>query len=319
MSATDCAAASPDASAVLPGAAGAPKVSVVIPTFNRAAKLARAMHSVLCQSYRNLELIVVDDCSGDDTEAVVRACADARVRYIRMAANVGANAARNAGIRAATADFVAFQDSDDEWLGDKLARQMAVFLSAGQDVGVVYSGFIRCDGRRLSYVPNDASGRLSGDILDELLAGNFVGTPTAIVRRECLLAVGLFDERLPRLQDWELFIRLAKQFRFACVDAPLVLEHHDADCITSNPAAHLNAIEAILQKHADLFATRPVALAQHYYVAGKTACKVGMMRDGIASFFASLRANPRRIMAYVRIAAALPGPGFYRWVFRHND
>ncbi len=296
-----------------------PSVSVVIPTYNRAGKLRRAVQSVLCQNYPSFEIVVVDDGSTDNTEAVVRAFSDERIRYVRMPTNMGANAARNMGIRAATADFVAFQDSDDEWLADKLLKQMRVFIASPPDVGVVYGGFIRCDGKQTSYVPGNDVKKHSGHLLDELLGGNFVGTPTAIVRRESLLKVGLFDEKLPRLQDWELFIRLARQYRFVCIDEPLVVEYHDADCITSDGAAHFGAIKAILEKHRDVFASRPRDLAQHYYVAGKAACRLGLMHEGIACFVMSLRCYPGRFIGYCRLGAALLGSSFYRFVFGSHD
>lgn len=241
-----------------------PKVAVIIPTYNRAHVIARALRSVLNQTYRNLEVIVVDDGSTDDTQRVVESFADSRVRYLRSAGNRGATAARNLGIRNSSAEFVAFQDSDDEWLCDKLEKQMVVFAQAGGNVGVVYSGFFRIEGKKAFYYPSDAVSNKSGNVLAALLRGNFVTTQAAVVRRECLLSSGMFDEQLPRFQDWELFIRLAKRFEFICVDEPLLLAYYSPVSITASERNLSVALKMILEKHQDVFALhRKIQLMHH--------------------------------------------------------
>jgi glycosyltransferase involved in cell wall biosynthesis len=102
-------------------------VSVIIPTYNRASTLARAIESVLKQTYGNLELIVVDDSSNDETSGVVSGIADERIKYIKFSKNKGVAAARNAGIKESCGDYIAFLDSDDQWLPDKLKLSLEVF------------------------------------------------------------------------------------------------------------------------------------------------------------------------------------------------
>ena len=114
-----------------------PKVTVILPVYNRSGSLEDSMRSVLNQSFRDLELIVVDDASTEDLRTIVEAVGDPRVRYIRQARNGGASVARNAGLAAARGAFIAFQDSDDLWLPGKLARQMEMLQAAPADVGVV--------------------------------------------------------------------------------------------------------------------------------------------------------------------------------------
>lgn len=104
-----------------------PKVSVIIPTYNRAHLIGRAIKSVLNQTYKDFEIIIVDDGSTDKTEEVVKDFKDERVRYIRREKNKGGSAARNTGIKAARGEYIAFQDSDDEWLPEKLEKQMKAF------------------------------------------------------------------------------------------------------------------------------------------------------------------------------------------------
>ena len=230
-----------------------PTVAVIIPTYNRANVIACALRSVLNQTYKKLEVIVVDDGSTDDTQRVVESFADPRVSYFRCETNLGATAARNLGIKKSTAEFIAFQDSDDEWLCEKLEKQMAVFAQAGANVGVVYSGFFRVDGKMATYYPPDTVLKKSGDILESLLRSNFVTTQAAVVRRECFLSSGMFDERLPRFQDWELFIRLAKRYEFKCIDEPLLLAYCSPVSITASEQNLPVALRMILERHQDVY------------------------------------------------------------------
>jgi len=116
-------------------------VSIVIPTYNRAGLLSRTIQSVLNQTYQDFEIIIVDDGSTDKTEEVVKSFNSKKIFYNRHEENKGANAARNTGIKASRGEYIAFQDSGDEWLPQKLERQMKVFENASPEVGVVYTGY----------------------------------------------------------------------------------------------------------------------------------------------------------------------------------
>ncbi|HII60985.1 glycosyltransferase family 2 protein [Pyrococcus horikoshii] len=120
-------------------------VSVVLPTYNRAKVLPRAIESVLNQTYTNIELIIVDDGSRDNTKEIIREfqSQDERIVYLRNKRNLGANAARNIGIMHSTGEFIAFMDSDDMWLPWKLERQIKIMYSSLNSYPIVYSGFIR--------------------------------------------------------------------------------------------------------------------------------------------------------------------------------
>lgn len=255
-----------------------PSVAVIIPTYNRAHVIGRALRSVLNQTYGNLEVVVVDDGSTDNTRKVVESFADPRVCYLRTEVNRGATAARNFGIKYSTAEFIAFQDSDDEWLCEKLEKQMAVFAEAGADVGVIYSGFFRVEGKKATYYPSDAVARKSGNVLEPLLRGNFVTTQAAVVRRECFRSSGMFDERLPRFQDWELFIRLAKRYEFVCVDEPLLLAYYSPVSITASGRSLPVALEMILEKHRDVYTQHKRALCMHRCLLLLGPCQTRLIR-----------------------------------------
>lgn len=286
-------------------------ISVIIPTYNRGGVITRALRSVLNQSYRNLEVIIVDDGSTDDTETIVRSFGDPRVLYIRHEVRQGAAIARNTGIRASSSEFIAFQDSDDEWLCQKLEKQMAIFQRAGREVGLVYSGFLRFEDNHASYFP-PKSIKKSGNILEALLNGNFITTQSVVIRRECFDKAGLFDDRLPRLQDWDLFIRIAKHYEFICVDEPLLLAFHSQVSITSSNNLLPVACKIILEKHWDVLALRKKSLARHYYSLGKSLCASNQLADGLKCLVKSLRYDPLRIMCWVRLLSTLPGERFYR-------
>lgn len=255
-----------------------PRVSVVLPTYNRADVVDRAIESVLDQTYTGFELVVVDDASTDDTDAVVGAFDDDRIRYVEHRENRGASAARNTGIRAATGEIIAFQDSDDVWGAEKLERQVAVFDRTDGEVGVVYTGTWRDrDGER-RYVPGPGVDPKSGDVRDALFAQNFVTTQAAAVRAPCFERVGTFDEDLPALVDWELWLRVAEHYEFRYVDEPLVTAHVRADSISRMDDRKVRARERIVRKHRDRFPRKQ--LARQLFWVGHGCLKVGRPTAG---------------------------------------
>lgn len=229
-----------------------PAVSVVLPTYNRASLLGRAMESVLSQSYTDLELIVVDDGSTDDTwERVKGFVGDPRVRYVRHDNNRGAAAALNTGVMASSGTFIAFQNSDDEWLPDKLARQIPILETQPDEVGMVYSDMWRIQDGRQWHWPSPAFGPHDGLIYHRALGLEImnIGILTAVIRRTCVQQAGLFDERFPRLIDLEFFIRLSKHCRFYHVGEPLVKYYRTPGSISDSRAALIKAHEMLLKKY----------------------------------------------------------------------
>ena len=173
-----------------------PPVSVVIPAYNRAATIGAAIDSVLRQTFTDFELVVVDDGSTDGTLAAARAVTDPRLRVVAAPHNLGAAGARNLGVAEARGTWIAFQDSDDEWLPEKLARQMARLATPapegagwGAGWGGCYCGLLTVgalDARpgartTLRYVPDPAVTRVEGDILEPLLVRNMISTQTLVV------------------------------------------------------------------------------------------------------------------------------------------
>lgn len=288
-----------------------PSVSVIIPTFNRAPLLTRSIKSVLDQTYQDFEIIIVDDASIDNTEEVVRSIGDPRIRYLKHKKNLGGSAARNTGIKTARGEFIAFQDSDDEWTSDKLDKQMTVLTNAPPQVGVVYTGFWRLKGKTEEYIPGSAQKIKEGNIHTELLKGNFVTTQAVLVKKECFQKAGMFDETLPRLQDWELFIRISAHYLFAFIDEPLVISYFSKDSISSNENNLRLAFIKILLKHKNIFLSDKEAYASLNYSIADLYLRDGKMSDGISHIFISLRYCPRVGFA-IGFIAAFFGKTFYK-------
>ncbi|MGA9059672.1 MAG: glycosyltransferase, partial [Terriglobia bacterium] len=192
-----------------------PAVTVIIPTFNRASIVGRAIRSVLGQTYQDWELIVVDDCSTDGTEQAVRSFSDNRIKYIRHDRNCRASAARNTGIRCAQGEYVAFLDDDDEWLPEKLQKELEVFRNSDPEVGLVYTGWIILDERgKVLKVRMETK---SGWVYDALLDCNFIGSPSRVtVKKQVLDRVAGFDETFLNAEDYEFCLRVARVSKVAC-------------------------------------------------------------------------------------------------------
>jgi glycosyltransferase involved in cell wall biosynthesis len=215
-----------------------PLVSVVIPARDAAGTIARALSSVLAQEWRPLEVIVVDDASRDRTAAIVEdfaaAAGSVTIRLLRHAVARGAAGARNAGIAAASGEIIAFQDADDEWLPDKLARQVERLRA---DPGVL---FVACGARLIAATGEDVGALYDGQTPPEgaaawraLLARNTIATPSVIAWKRELQALGGFDTSLRIAEDQDMWIRLAMRGRLGFVDAPLVRVHVTADSLSS--------------------------------------------------------------------------------------
>jgi len=197
-----------------------PKVSVVIPAYNAERHIRETLDSVLAQTYRDFEVVVVDDGSTDRTREIVGSYGGP-VRCIAQA-NAGPSAARNRGVREARGEFVAFVDSDDLWLREKLAEQVPLFDADGR-VGLVYCHVqrITADGQPL---PTPQMPKPTGQVFVDFLFRNHCPTSAAVVRRECFERCGYFPEDMVWAEDWHLWLRIARRYEFAA--ARRVLARH---------------------------------------------------------------------------------------------
>jgi len=284
-----------------------PLVSVVLPTYGRHPDhLVDAVASVREQTYEAVELVVVDDSPGDADlrEAVREGVAGTlgdrltRVTWLREGPQDGAGAARNAGMRAATGDLLAFLDDDDAWRPRKLARQVETLQAAGETVGLVYC--------RQQYVDEDGhpiaadSPTAAGFVLDDLLEGRPLAPfSTVLVRREVPERVGYIDESIPVLEDREWYLRIATAFRVAVVPEALTLRRTGSyDRLSSDwEALRDETYPRFLAKHADLAAERGWLTERRFRAwlarsVGTTGLAQGHYREARSHFVRSIRAYP---------------------------
>lgn len=293
--------------------ADGPLVSVVIPTYNRAHCLGRAIRSVLSQTHRNLELIVADDASTDHTEAMVRAVPDSRVIYVRQETNQGASAARNLGLAHARGEYIAFQDSDDEWLLDKIEMQVASLEEAGPDFGATFGlkliygsdgrgGF----GEGLVHCKPPLSAKVrSGDISEQLTVQNLISPQTLLARTDVVHATGAFDTRLPCNNDWDFMLRMAQRTQVLYTQRPVVLAYISSDSISRDKKGAALAFMIIMKKQREMFARNACNNSQKLFVIGQYLQMNAKYRSANKFMLRALRLYPWNLRQWMAFAYAM--------------
>ena len=240
-----------------------PKISVIIPTYNRAALLPRAVGSVLAQTYADFELLIVDDCSTDDTPAVIAGFTDSRVRSLRQDTNRGRSAARNTGIGAARGEFLAFLDSDDEFTPTSLADRLAVFESAPPEVALVYGWMYVVDDTTGEKWPNRFA-ELEGEAAfnHALEAKEIAPTSALLVRTSAAKSVGGFDERLAAAEDQYFIFCILSKYEIRTLREFTFIYHQNhginesvyfSDYRSVYYRLHLELFSSELEKHPNLY------------------------------------------------------------------
>lgn len=217
-------------------------ISVIIPTYNREKTILNAVNSVLKQTYKDIEVIVVDDGSKDNTAQVFKHVKDSRVKYIYQE-NAGACVARNNGIKHARGEYIAFNDSDDIWYQDKLLKQISVIEK--ENVDVVFCKVLKKEmGKEDMIMPMSFDEGIVK--MGHSLFG--IGTQTIMAKRE-VFENEKFDPELPRFQECELLLRIQKHFKIYCLNEALVEYNLGEDSISYNPHKLITACKIILKKH----------------------------------------------------------------------
>ncbi len=250
-------------------------VSVIIPTFNRSFKLERAVNSVLTQGFKDLELIVVDDGSTDDTEKVLERYNHC-LEYIKHPFNKGVSAARNTGIGCARSPWVAFLDSDDYWLKDKLTAQLEMIenipdMVACQTEEIWIRGGVRVN-------PRKKHKKTSGNIFVQSLKMCMITPSSVIIRKRVLDKIGLFDDTFPAAEDYELWLRLSSRFPVYLVDKLLVVKEggHKDQLSRSFSGMDLLRIKAIIK----LLASGTLSKKQARSAIAELSCKCAVYGKG---------------------------------------
>jgi glycosyltransferase involved in cell wall biosynthesis len=230
-----------------------PAISVVIPAYNRAASIGTAIDSILAQDFPDFELVVVDDCSTDDTVAIVEASADPRVRCLRQPSNGGPSAARNRGVREARGSLISFLDSDDRFLPHKLGF-VARYFENNPDIDVLLDSFeveyprVLIRPRRAARANPDSQD--SGAIERAVFARRvYKATPALTARRLTLIDAGLFDEALRRREDMDLVVRLTRTSRCATTSAILWTKVWTRGTLSAQRETFIPTVIEICRRH----------------------------------------------------------------------
>ncbi len=277
-----------------------PKVSVIITTYNRASLLPRAVNSVLAQTYANYEVIIIDDCSQDNTGEVIHGFSDPRIRVIRHEINRGSAAARNTGIAHALGEYITFLDDDDECTPNRLSDQVRA-LNTNPNVGVVYGWVEEINDatgakRTPRNIQNTHRGRAA---FDAALTGI---SDTASMAYPCIRAsvvrqVGGYDERLATVGEDSVFMASVTQICDAeYVPAIIARVHvnHSYDRLsqTTAPSAYDKFLEIHTQQFGDELRSRPKALAQFYAASAAGLMRVKQPRRAIGYILRAFRIEP---------------------------
>ena len=249
-----------------------PLVSVIIPTYNRGRLILDSVNSVLNQTYKNIELIVVDDCSTDDTKEVIESIKDSRIKYIKLEKNSGACIARNRGIEKSTGEFIAFNDSDDLWITTKLEKQHFFLQKNNADIVICKMKCCTPENKFIHNFPNiNQNKQLS---YKEILKYNCTSTQTFFGRSECFKNI-MFDATIPRLQGWDEALRLSQKYKIFYQNEILVNTFFQKDSISTHPEKGVLAMQKIFEKHKSAIFSNPAIVESFFRKKASFVCKTG--------------------------------------------
>jgi len=293
------------------------RASAIVTTFNRKEFARKAIASILAQTYKDFELIVLDNSSKDGTDAMVKEFNDPRIVYVKHPP-ISIAGARNLGVKTARGEFVGFLDDDDEWLPKKLELQIGTFDRSSDRVALVYGGFHRVtpEGKIYdTFVP-----RLRGDVFDGYFCGHDPLTGSAsnpLIRKSAFEKSGLYDERIKSSEDWEMYLRLARDFEFEYVTEPVVnIRAHAGPRLGDRLEDAAQAELIACEKFKDYLAAHPVCKSYYLQTIGGKYCRVGKADVGRNYLREAIAASPRNMVARVQYMLSFLGAPVYRWFHR---
>lgn len=293
-----------------------PKVSVVIPSYNCREYINQAVSSVLSQTCDDYEVIIVDDCSTDGTREILREIKNPKIKVVLLEKNQGPSVARNQGISLSHGKYIAFLDSDDAWLTDKLKKQLSLF-EGDEDIGLVYSDCLLVD--KLGDITNGRKKRLfdyfapqKGRVFEKLLVSNFIPTSSVIFKREIAEDIGFFDGQYLVGQDFDYFLRISRKYIIDYIDEPLVKYRWNVGLTRSMRSTALkDGIEIIkkylYQSSLSLFRRTSVnyTLMHYYKELGFFYLKNKKYPDARKSFWEAVARCPLNPKAFYGLAISL--------------
>ena len=283
------------------------KVSVILPAYNRAHTLKRAIDSVLTQDYPDLELIVVDDCSVDNTQELMLSIKDDRLHYVRLPENKGIAVARNTGLGYATGEYIAFLDSDDEWLANKVSLQAKTLEGLGPDTGLIYTNGYNFTGGSKKLCVTDLGGSrvIYGPKERDrgIFPGRIMFTPPSswMLSRKTIDETGWFEENMAAWEDCDYFARVAFKYDIYFLDHPLVLWHEESNRLSLISERLQESKEVYLSKHLSLLKKDKEYLFRFYKTMAKDWQRLGNRKKSFEFLVRALEVKPFALSVYFKI------------------
>jgi len=248
-------------------------------------------------------VIIIDDCSNDDTEQMVRSIDDNRITYRKLESNKGVAATRNVGINLARGQYIAFLDSDDEYLPNKLQLQINKIEKLPKDVGIVYSGYF------ILYEPDKLHGKVlpqyKGNIFSTLLKHNCIGSATPLIRKECFNVCGMFDESLPNCEDWDLWIRFSNKYKLEYINEPLANIYTHGNQTSTSINSAIKGGEKLLEKYKDLISANRDTASYLLQRLGFLYFLNNQPYECFKYYLKSIKTDPSNLESYINLSTSL--------------
>lgn len=293
------------------------KVSTIIPTYNSPHYLIEALESVLSQTYKDMEIVIVDDGSTDNTKEVIQSylILDRNIKYIYQN-NGGTASARNTGIKFSSGEYIAFLDHDDIWLPQKTELQIKI-LDSDPSIGLVYCRFQIMDEDKGSVLEPPKRELCRGGVYEKFLVRCYINTASQVmIRKACIERVGYFDESLQIVDDYDFYIRVARHYKIEYLDQPLAnwrIHRLNTSKAIEKMISNRIALRKKILKDPDLSKKQRLIVKQvlrrDYFELGYYYISSCELKSGRKYFLKSLRYKPLRSCIYL-ISSYLPIPAF---------
>ena len=284
-----------------------PTVSIIIPTYNRACLLPEAVNSALDQTFQDFELIIVDDGSTDGTEEQVKSFQDHRIRYFRHQTNIGASAARNTGIRKAKGEYLAFLDSDDLWMPQKLESQLEVFRTTDLPaVGAVFCGSVWEDGSGSAGKDLKALKWVRGWVFEDLLSMRmrYFGAPLLMVKNLRSDSI-FFDVNLNTHEDYEFLLQYSRRWQIDYTPKVLVWARLAGTNHLNRVSNRMPALRHLLKKYQQDLSARPKIASSYHFRLGKLYASSGAIAAARLEIWQAIRIWPYSPVMYVWLLSTI--------------
>lgn len=290
-----------------------PLVSVIIPTYNRAHLVKRAIDSVLKQTYKNFEIIVVDDASSDNTEQIINLFADRRIIYIKQEKNMGVAAARNAGIKKARGKYIAFLDSDDEFCAGKIESVLEKFSVLKDNTTLIFTNGWKDNGKKRNIVlPAERVSGYIANVKYEFPLRKTIGTTSSwVVKKSAYRGEIIFDERMRHWDDGDFYVRTAQDNKIYYYNKPLVIWHETEEHVNILKLRLVLDREIFLKNNFELMKNDRYYLKRFFFTQYKDYIRLDERKRAMDCIFRALKVFPFSINCYRKLLKLISAKAIY--------